>query len=157
MDPVGPERVPRLAGKLYYEVTRPGAAPRYNVELKSGVRWRRFRVAVLEMAKRPNHWRVWLNGKPVSAPVELRGSSGRWRPIATAESWAGNGAACNHFNYRAFEGVRVAASSGGSWRSFVGGQTFLDSGYRCSTGPHDLRRDERLTRHPPGAAATAAA
>ncbi|MDT7788816.1 MAG: hypothetical protein QOF58_7235, partial [Pseudonocardiales bacterium] len=74
-------------------------------------------------------WRVWLNGKPVSAPVELRGSSGRWRPMATAESWAGTGTACNEFDYR-FEGVRVAAATGGSWRSFVGGHTFLDSGYR---------------------------
>ena len=126
---IGLSALPGSQGNLYYEVTRPGAAPRY-VELKSGIRsGARFKVAVLEMSGRPNHWRVWLNGKPVSAPVELRGSSGRWRPIATAESWAGTGAACNRFNYR-FEGVRVAAANGGSWRSFVGGQTFLDSGYR---------------------------
>ena len=81
------------------------------------------------MGKRRDYWRVWLNGKPVSAPVHLPGSNGRWRPIATAESWAGTGSACNRFSYR-FEGVRVAAATGGSWRSFVGGHTFLDSGYR---------------------------
>ena len=126
---VGMSAFPGSASSLYYEVTRPGATPRY-VELKSGIRsGTRFRVAVLEMSSRPNHWRVWLNGKPASAPVELPGSSGRWRPIATAESWAGTGPACNRFSYR-FEGVRVAAANGGSWRSFVGGQTFLDSGYR---------------------------
>ncbi|MEO5576092.1 MAG: hypothetical protein ABIR67_01885 [Gaiellaceae bacterium] len=126
---VGLSALPDSESSLYYEVTRPGAAPTY-VELKTGIRTGdRFRVAVLELAKRPHHWRVWLNGKPVSAPVELRGSSGRWRPIATAESWAGAGAACNRFNYR-FEGVRIAAANGGSWRSFVGGHTFLDSGYR---------------------------
>ncbi len=126
---VGLSAFPGSESRLYYEVTRPGAAPTY-FELESKIRTGdRFRVAVLEMSKRPDHWRVWLNGKPVSAPVELRGSSGRWRPIATAESWAGTGAACNRFNYR-FEGVRVAAANGGSWRSFVGGHTFLDSGYR---------------------------
>jgi hypothetical protein len=126
---VGLSAFPGSESSLYYEVTRPGATPRY-VELKSGIRsGTRFRVAVLEMSSRPNHWRVWLNGKPASAPVELPGSSGRWRPIATAESWAGTGPACNRFSYR-FEGVRVAAANGGSWRSFVGGQTFLDSGYR---------------------------
>ena len=126
---VGLSAFPGSESRLYYEVTRPGAAPSYH-ELVSGVRTgARFRVAVLEMSKRPNHWRIWLNGKPVSAPVKLRGSSGRWRPIATAESWTGTGPACNRFNYR-FEGVRVAAANGGSWRSFVGGHTFLDSGYR---------------------------
>lgn len=126
---VGLSAFPGSESRLYYEVTRPGASPTY-FELASRIRTGdRFRVAVLEMAQRPNHWRVWLNGKPVSQPVELRGSSGRWRPIATAESWAGTGAACNRFSYR-FEGVRVAAATGGSWRSFVGGHTFLDSGYR---------------------------
>ena len=126
---VGLSAFPGSESRLYYEVTRPGVAPTY-FELESRIRTGdRFRVAVLEMSKRPNHWRVWLNGKAVSAPVELPGSSGRWRPIATAESWAGTGAACNRFNYR-FEGVRVAAANGGSWRSFVGGHTFLDSGYR---------------------------
>lgn len=126
---VGLSAFPGSESRLYYEVTRPGAAPTYH-ELRSTVRaGTRFRVAVLEMSKHPNYWRVWLNGKPVSAPVKLRGSSGRWRPIATAESWAGTGVACNRFNYR-FERVRVAAANGGSWRSFVGGHTFLDSGYR---------------------------
>ena len=126
---IGLSAFPGSEGNLYYEVARPGSAPRY-VELAASVRaGTRFRVAVLEMSNRPDHWRVWLNGKPVSAPVELRGSSGRWRPIATAESWAGTDRACNRFAYR-FDGVRVAAATGGSWRSFVGGQTFLDSGYQ---------------------------
>lgn len=126
---IGLSAFPGSESRLYYEVARPGAAPTY-FELDSQIRTgERFRVAVLEMAGRPHHWRVWVNGKPVSAPVELSGSSGKWRPIATAESWAGTGSACNRFSYR-FEGVRVAAANGGSWRSFVGGHTFLDSGYR---------------------------
>jgi hypothetical protein len=126
---IGLSAFPGSGSRLYYEVTRPGAAPTYH-EVAANVRTgRRLRVAVLEMGKRPNHWRVWVNGKPVSKPVFLRGSSGRWRPIATAESWAGDGSACNRFRYR-FERVRVSAAAGGSWRSFVEGHRFLDSGYR---------------------------
>lgn len=126
---IGLSAFPGSASRLYYEVARPGAAPAY-FEVDSQIRTgERLRVAVLEMSKQRDHWRVWVNGKAVSAPVELRGSSGRWRPIATAESWAGAGSACNRFSYR-FESVRVAAANGGSWRSFVGGHTFLDSGYR---------------------------
>src|ERR687898_1562659 len=126
---IGLSAFPGSGSRLYYEVARPGAAPTYfevEIEIRAGDR---FRVAVLEMAKRRHHWRVWVDGKPVSAPVRLSGSSGKWRPIATAESWTDAGSACNRFSYR-FEGVGVAAANGGSWRSFVGGHTFLDSGYR---------------------------
>lgn len=126
---IGLSAFPGSESRLYYEVARPGAAPAY-VELEPKVHTgERLRVAVLEMAKRPHHWRVWVDGRPVSPPIELPRSSGRWRPIATAESWAGTGTACNRFRFR-FEGLRVAAATGGSWRSFVGGHTFLDSGYR---------------------------
>ena len=126
---VGLSAFPGSDSKLYYEVTRPGAPPTYR-ELDASVRTgERLRVAVLEMGTRRDYWRVWLNGQPVSEPVHLPRSSGRWRPIATAESWAGTGSACNSFNYR-FEGVRVSAAAGGSWRTFVGGYTFLDRGYR---------------------------
>lgn len=126
---IGLSAFPGSESRLYYEITRPGAPPTYN-EVNPSVRvGERFRVAVLEMGKQPNYWRVWVNGKPVSAPVELSGSSGKWRPIATAESWAGTGSACNGFSYR-FESVRVSAAAGGSWRSFVEGHRFLDRGYR---------------------------
>lgn len=126
---IGLSAFPGSESKLYYEVTRPGAPPTYH-ELEPSVgTGRRFRVAVLEMGKRPNHWRVWVNGRAVSEPVFLPRSNGRWRPIATAESWAGSGSACNSFAYR-FERLRVSSAPGGSWRTFVGGHTFLDRGYR---------------------------
>ena len=126
---IGLSAFPGSESRLYYEVTRPGVPPTYH-EVDPSVRiGERFRVAVLEMGKRPNHWRVWVNGVAVSAPVHLPRSSGRWRPIATAESWAGTGSACNSFSYR-FERVRVSAAAGGSWRSFVEGHRFLDTGYR---------------------------
>jgi hypothetical protein len=126
---IGLSAFPGSESRLYYEVTRPNAPPTYH-EVDPSVRvGERFRVAVLEMGRQPNHWRVWVNGEPVSEPVHLPASSGRWRPIATAESWAGTGSACNSFSYR-FDGVRVSAAAGGSWRSFVEGHRFLDSGYR---------------------------
>ena len=126
---IGLSAFPDSESRLYYEVTRPGAPPTYH-EVDPSVRiGERFRVAVLEMGKRPNHWRVWVNGEAISDPVHIPASSGRWRPIATAESWAGTGSACNSFSYR-FEGVRVSAAAGGNWRSFVEGHRFLDSGYR---------------------------
>lgn len=126
---VGLSAFPGSESRLYYEVARPGVPPTYT-EIASGAdTGERFRVAVLEVASRPGFWRVWLNGRAVSAPIEITGSSGRWRPIATAESWGAGGNACNRFTYR-FEDLRVASARGGSWRSFVGGHTFLDAGYR---------------------------
>jgi hypothetical protein len=117
------------SSQLYYEITRPGAPPTYH-QVDADVRpGERKRVVVLEMSRRPNHWRVWVNGKPVSLPVYLPGSSGRWRPIATAETWDGGRRVCNGFAYR-FERVRVAGWRGGSWRRFRGAYRFQDPGYR---------------------------
>ena len=117
---------------LYYEVTTGGAAPRYH-EIAANVSPRqRHRVAVLEIGKRPNWWRVWVNGKPVSPPIHLPGSNGRFHPIATAETWDGGSHVCNGFNYR-FDGLGVAAARGGSWHRFVQAQRFEDRGYRVTS------------------------
>lgn len=118
---------------LYYEVTAGGNAPRYQ-EIAANIKpGRRHRVAVLEMAGRPHHWRVWVDGKPVSRPIYLKGSSGRFEPIATAESWDGGSRACNQFAYR-FDGLAVAAGRGGSWQGFVRAHGFHDRGYRITRG-----------------------
>lgn len=117
------------SSKLYYEVVRPGGKPTYNEidgHVAPGVR---KRVAVLEMGRRPYHWRVWVNGRPVSRPIYLGRNSSRWRPIATAETWDGGQRACNGFGYR-FERVKVAMWRGGSWTRFVGGYRFQDRDYR---------------------------
>src|SRR5829696_8284023 len=120
------------ASRLYFEVTTGGAAPRYH-EIDSEVApGEHSRVAVLEMSRRPNWWRVWVNGKAVSAPIHMPGSSGRFHPIATAETWDGGVRGCNRFSYR-FGNLGVASSRGGCWTSFVRAQRFLDSGYRVTT------------------------
>jgi hypothetical protein len=80
------------------------------------------------MAGRPGWWRVWVDGRPATKPVHIHGSSGRWRPVATAESWDGGQSACNGFAYR-FEGVAVAHGRGGAWQPFAPRFRFLHAGY----------------------------
>jgi hypothetical protein len=113
---------------VYTEITRPGRAPSF-VPLRENVAvGESHRLAVLEMRGRPNVWRVWLDGRPVTDPIVLPGSHRRWEPLATAESWNGGVATCNGFGFR-FERVGVARSLGGSWQPFVPGYTFRDRGY----------------------------
>jgi hypothetical protein len=114
---------------LYAEITRPGRYPKF-ILLDEGIQvGESHRVAVLEIAARPNWWRVWVDRKPVTKPVRILGSSGRWAPIATAESFNGGTGACNRFAYR-FEQVLVSHGRGGAWKPFQSGHRFLDGGYR---------------------------
>jgi hypothetical protein len=129
---VGLATVPGADPFLYVEVTRPGRAPSFQlVEQDVAVGVSR-RVAVLEMSGRPNWWRIWVDGDPVTNPIFLRGSSLRWSPIATAESWNGGVSACNEFSFR-FERVSVSRALGGSWFMFQPGYKFLDGSYRVRT------------------------
>ena len=132
-------------GNLYYEVTRPGAHPVYNLIESNVPRGELRRVAVLEMNRRRGWWRVWVNGSPVSEPVHLPGSSKRWQPIATAETWDGGTGGCNSFSYR-FEGVQIAAGLGGSWRRFDHGFRFQDAGYRLAMLDARPAKSERGSR-----------
>lgn len=116
------------AVNLYYEVTRPGYRPKMT--LVRGTRaGRSYRVAVLEIARRPGWWRVWVDGRPVTKPISLPGSHGAWEPTATAESWDGGVQACNRFHFR-FSGVAVATQPGGVWRPLVRAATLQAPGYR---------------------------
>jgi hypothetical protein len=125
----GVATVPGMGTMLYAEVTREGHSPQFFA-LENGVEvGRSHKIAVLEMAGRRGWWRVWVDGRPATGAVHLRGSSGRWSPIATAESWNGGQPACNSFAYR-FEGVSVTGGPGGAWQPFEPGYRFLDSGYR---------------------------
>ena len=120
---VGFSSFPGATGhSLYYEVARPGSAPRY-AQLRAGVApGASARVAVLEMRHRRNWWRVWVDGKPATRPIYLPASDRRWRPIVTAESWDGGSSVCNNFGYR-FAAIRVARSAGGMWSRFDGSTT----------------------------------
>lgn len=125
---VGVASMPETPTMVYAEITRDGQDPAFVPLLQDVKVGESHRVAVLEMSGKPNWWRVWLDGAPVTEPILLAHSTGRWRPIATAESWNGGKSVCNHFGFR-FEGVGVAQATGGSWRTFTPGFKFLDRGY----------------------------
>ena len=125
--------MPGMDPFLYAEITREGRDPQF-VLIEEGVPvGRSHHIAVLEMSGRPGWWRVWVDGHAVTDSIELPGSSGRWAPIATAESWNAGTAACNAFAFR-FERVSVSYVGGGSWRPFVSAHRFLDSAHTL----HDL-------------------
>lgn len=140
--------VPGMGMVVYAEITRPGQRPRFVPLVESVQPEQTFRLAVLEMAKRPDHWRVWLNGRPVTQPIHLPGSTSRWRPIATAESYNGGTGSCNELGFR-FERVGVAQSRGGSWRMFSPGYTFLDRGYVVRTLRGDSSGQRTLSADQP--------
>jgi hypothetical protein len=113
---------------MYYEVTVPGASPKY-VELDSNVQAGvTHKFAVLEMANQKESWRVWVDGKPVSPPIHLPGSDNKWYPQAVAENWNGGTGACNTYSYR-FSDVSLALRSGGVWRPLKSSYVFQDAGY----------------------------
>jgi hypothetical protein len=115
--------------RLYYEVDRPGAGPRFTELDANVVAGTRMRIALLELPGRPGSWQVWVDGAPVAGPIALPGSSGRWQPIATAETWDGGTGACNRFAYR-FERPEVLPTFGGAWAQIEVGNTFQNRGYR---------------------------
>jgi hypothetical protein len=120
-----------LGTVLYAEITRDGHKRELVLVDGNVVVGRAYRVAVLEVAGLPGWWQVWVDGDAVTERVRMPGSSGRWAPIVTAESWNGGTPTCNAFGFR-FEGVSVSRGGGGSWRTFVSGHRFLD-------GTHTLR------------------
>ena len=131
---IGLAGFPGVTGSdVYYEVALPHRYPVYHQVAANLPLGKPVKVAVLEMHNRPNWWRVWLNRRPVSQPILLPESHGRWSPIATAESWdGGTGGACNTFLYR-FRRVSVARAPGGGWH-------LLSGGYPISSSQTRLRR-----------------
>jgi hypothetical protein len=117
------------SSRIYYEVTVAGSRPSY-VELAGRVApGEGHHFAVLEMSKRRSWWRVWVDHRPVSAPIHLPGSHGVWYPQAVAETWNGGTGACNAFAYR-FSNVRLAHATGGVWQPLRARHLFQDAGYR---------------------------
>ena len=116
---IGLSGFPGLYSDVYYEVARPNRDPVYHEVMANPPADQPYRFAVLE--NRPNHWRVWFNGKPVSPSIYLPQSHNQFMPIATAESWdGGTGGACNDFLY-SFQSVKIAHRPGGLFHNFSGG------------------------------------
>jgi hypothetical protein len=137
--------IPGMGLVVYAEITRPGADPVFIPLAENVSPGQSVKLAVLEVSRRPDYWRVWLNGQAATQPIHLRGSTKQWKPIATAESFNGNAGACNTFGFR-FEQVGLARSKGGTWRTFQPGFRFLDRGFtvrelRPASGQRTLSAD----------------
>ena len=113
--------------RIYYEVKPPSGVARF-VELESGVPLGEpHRVAVRAEAARPSRWRVWLEGRPVTAPIRLPGSEQGRRAVATAESWNAGTGSCNALHFQ-FGEVGVLPSTR-RWRASAQTAVLEDPGY----------------------------
>jgi hypothetical protein len=117
------------SSELYLEVTRPGSSPEYTTIVPQIVPGRSYRLAVLELAGRPDQWQVYVNGKPAGGPVALPASK-RFQPMAMSESWNGGTPTCNGFAY-SFDRLQVA-SKPNLWKPLTDATTLTDAGYRVS-------------------------
>jgi hypothetical protein len=151
--------VPGLGTFLYAEVAQPYRTPRFIMLEENVPVGESRRLAVLEMSRRPERWRIWVDGEPVTKPIRLRGSAERWEPIATAESWNGGERACNRFAFR-FERVSVSHGRGGSWFAFRPGYHFQDGDYmlrQLAAAPRQRSLHRHLVRQGPAPYAFVAA
>lgn len=124
---VGLAATPSAGTTLYYEVASPGRQARF-VPIGEGVSvGERHRVGVIELSNRPNWWRVWLDGTPVTSPMLFPASHARWAPVATSESWNGGATSCNAFAYR-FTNIRIVTPRT-PWHSLVDAYAIEDPGY----------------------------
>ena len=123
----GISAVPGRAPRVYYEFVRPGTSRRY-AEIGAAVQpGQHRRIALVELARRPTWWRVWVDGRPVTAPLHLPGKTS-WEPTATAESWNPGGAMCNTYAFRFDQLQATGATRGGRWRAWSHVSPFRDGG-----------------------------
>jgi hypothetical protein len=119
---------------LYYEVESPARGPRY-VDLGVSAVGKARRVAVRQVAGRPAWWRVYVDGRQVTAALPLPGSEAGLAAVATGESWRPVGAepGCNTFAYR-FHDLRIAAPGTRLWTRFQAEWTLQNAPYAVERG-----------------------
>lgn len=135
------------ANRLYYEVLRGNVWRTYvGAFVAPG---ERHRVAVLELARRHGWWRVWVDGRAVSAPIRLPGSERGRTAVATAESWRPTAGSCTPFRYR-FAKVAVLGSPR-AWLRLDPSRRVVDAGFKLTRpGPRTfLSSAERKKPKPP--------
>jgi hypothetical protein len=126
----GISALPSQPTSLYYELARPGAAPRLQRLPGQVAVGRTYQVSVQESPSRPGFWSVWVDGKQRTGGVYLPGSHNAWKPIATSESWDGGVPACNDFSFR-FSDVRTRTGIG-TWNA-IGASVIDAPGYRVES------------------------
>ena len=126
---IGLNAEPGRGNVIYAEAWIPGRGQVYK-ELGAVPVGKQVRLAVLEVKGQPGTWRAWVDGRPVTAPVALRGSGGgTWQGDALGESWRSGSQVCNSYAYR-FENVRYATAAGGVWKRLAGTVSLQDPGYK---------------------------
>lgn len=114
--------------ELYAEITQPNVPIKY-LTLASGILpGSSYQLGVVELPGRADMWQVLLNGKPVTAAIDLPGSS-LFRPMAMSESWNGGTPECNGFDYR-FSQLQITTD--GSWKPLTNDSALADRGYKIS-------------------------
>jgi hypothetical protein len=116
--------------RIYFEYARPGHQRVYRELSRNVAVGEQHRFAVREVANRHGWWRAWVDGAPVSAPIYLPGSHGKWTAQMVGESWAGKTAgACNLYSY-SFGQVALSSATNGAWGPVGSFDRFQDAGYR---------------------------
>ena len=102
----------QTSSAIYFEYAAPGHARVYR-QLASGIEpGQPHTFAVLEQPWSVDTWAVWVDGRPIGAPLHLAGSSRHWTAQVLGESWAGSrSGACNAYSY-AFANVKLATRNG---------------------------------------------
>ena len=121
---IGVASFPGGRTEIYYEVALPGVRAAYT-----GVRpvtvGESHVLGVYEVAAA--QWVATVDGVPVMQPVNLPGSHGTWRGMATAESYDSGAAACNAYGIQ-FAELRVADFTG-LWFPIQHPQPFSTGGH----------------------------
>jgi hypothetical protein len=115
-----------IGSQLYAEITLPGKAPQYVTLASDVTTGSSYRLAVVELAGRPDVWQVLVNGKPATGPISLPGSS-KFQPMAMGESWSGGAPHCNGFDYRF---AQLQTMTAGSWKALTSSSVRSDLGYK---------------------------
>jgi len=77
------------------------------------------KVTVLKMHNRPNLWRVWVNHRPVSAPIRLPKSHDGLMPTVAYENWDGGTGDMRNGSLYSFRHVSIARAPGGDWQQLT--------------------------------------
>jgi hypothetical protein len=115
-----------IGSQLYAEITLAGQTPQYLTLASNIIPGSSYRLAVVQLAGKPDVWHVLVNGKPATGPITLPGSS-KFRPMAMGESWSGGTPHCNGFNYRF---AQLQTMTAGSWKALTGNSVITDLGYK---------------------------
>jgi hypothetical protein len=111
-------------GQIYYEVTQPHVSPQYHTVQATLAPGAKNLITVSEVS--PDTWQASVDNTPVTPPIALPGSDGRFPPQATGETWNAGSATCNVYGY-SLGSVTIEGKVGGTWKNGKAGFRFHDS------------------------------